>query len=236
MAISSTLSPPTLYTLPDLQSNPNLTTKITNLINTAFARSKKPDPIKWGKNPKTRFPTHASYFDMLGSEGIVALLYDEDTAERKVVATAAAIPWQGGWKHEGAGDEEGWEIKAVAVDEDARYLRRGLAVQLYAFLEQCLVLKAKELGVSTTGQRFGQTDRLTIWILAAECINGAYWRRKGYEVVRREAVEAPTWGVLTGFEMVVLRKDVEFEFPGIDDTTDSATGIGALGRQGMEVR
>lgn len=211
MATTPSFSEPILYTVSDLESDPSLVTEITDLINDAFTRSKKPDPVKWSQGERRRFPNNDLYFEMLGTEGVAAVIFDVSTEARKVVAVAAAVPWQGGWKKEGAGVEEGWEIKAVAVDGDANYLRRGLAMQLYAFLEQHLVLKSKQLGVSTIGRKFNSTDRLTLWILAAECINGPYWRNRGYELVRKDIAEPPTWGVLTNFEMIVLRKNVPFE-------------------------
>jgi hypothetical protein len=212
MTSTPRLSAPVYYTRAYLQTDTFLTTKVTSLVNDAFARAQKSDPEKWGENPEIRFPDNDSYFDMLGDEGIAALIYDDNTKDRKVVAVAAALPWKGGWSKEGAGVEEGWEIKAVAVDGDARYLRQGLAVQLYSFLEKSLITISKKAGVSTTGRPFNQKDQLPFWILAAECINGAYWRKKGYELVRKDVYEAPTWGVLTSFEMIVLRKVIPFEY------------------------
>lgn len=211
MATNPSFSEPTLYTVSDLGSDQSLVSQITDLINDAFSRSKKTDAVKWRQGERRRFPTNDLYFEMLGTDGVAAVIFDTTEEKRKVVAVAAAVPWQGGWKKEGAGVEEGWEIKAVAVDGDARYLRQGLAVRLYAFLEQYLILKSKQLGVSTTGRKFDSTDRLTLWILAAECINGPYWRKRGYELVRKDIAESPTWGVLTSFEMIVLRRDIPFE-------------------------
>ena len=224
---STLLSALVYYTRAYLQTDPLLTTQITSLVNDAFARSKKSDPEKWGENPDARFPDNDSYFNMLGDEGIVAMIFDENTEDRKVVAVAAAIPWQGGRNKEGAGVEEGWEIKAVAVDGDARYLRQGLAVQLYSFLEKSLVTISKKLGSSTTGRPFNQSDQLPFWILAAECINGVYWRKRGYELVRKGVHEAPTWGVLTRFEIVVLRKVIPFEYSPGELQVDSANKIDA---------
>ncbi|KAJ4983476.1 hypothetical protein SVAN01_11039 [Stagonosporopsis vannaccii] len=237
MANASTLSAPILYTRADLESEAALLTKITDLINDAFIRSKKPEPQKWGVSPRKRFPSNNFYLEMLGSDGIVGVIFDEHARDRKVVAVAAAVPWQGGWKKEGAGVEEGWEIKAVAVDGEEQYLHRGLAVQLYTFLERHVIIKSKQLGYSTTGRMFNGRDQLTLWILAAECINGRYWRGKGYELVRKDTFEAPTWGVLTSFEMVVLRKDVTFDVldskPGIDSWT---TAVNTQTRQEVEVK
>lgn len=208
-----------------------MVTQITNLINDAFMRSKKPDPVKWKQGERRRFPNDDLYFEMLGTEGVVAVIFDITAGIRKVIAVAAAIPWQGGWKKEGASVEEGWEIKAVAVDGDVKYLRRGIAVQLYAFLEQHLVLKSKQLRISTTGRNFDSTDRLTFWILAAECINGPYWRRRGYQLVRKDIAERPVWGVQTSFEMIVLRKDIPFELTE-PDSAHGLRGVEEPARQG----
>ncbi|KAJ4326241.1 hypothetical protein N0V94_000188 [Neodidymelliopsis sp. IMI 364377] len=205
------LSAPTPYSPQILRKDPILVTQIVNLVNDAFARSKLPDPMKWGQKPRSRFPDNEVYFEMLGQEGVVAAIFDNIEEEKKLVAVAAAVPWQGGWKKEGAGVEEGWEIKAVAVDGDAKYLRRGLATQLYTFLEQQLISRTKTSGRSTTGRRLADADRLTLWILAAECINGPYWRKRGYYLVRKDICEAPTWGCETSFEMIVLRKDIPLD-------------------------
>jgi hypothetical protein len=101
---------------------------------------------------------------------------------------------------EGAGVEEGWEIKAVAVDGDDKYLRKGLSMRLLACLEERLVARTRKEDPTKT--------ELTLWILLAECINGVYWRKKGYREVRRTTCGDGAWGCLTSFEMVVLRRDV----------------------------
>src|SRR5690242_9823608 len=164
MASSSTLSAPILYTRADLESEGVLVTQITNLINDAFIRTKIAEPEKWGISPRKRFPSNDPYFEMLGSEDVVGAIFDEHAGDRKVVAVAAAVPWEGGWEKEGAGVEEGWEIKAVAVHGDTQHLHKGLAVRLYTFLERYLIAKSKQLGHSTIGRRFNERDQLTLWI------------------------------------------------------------------------
>ncbi|KAL1605143.1 hypothetical protein SLS60_004686, partial [Paraconiothyrium brasiliense] len=145
---SPTFSHPELFTPADLKSKPTLIDDITALINDAFVRSKLPDPEKWEGAHRKRFPTHESYFEMLGEEGIMTAIFDD----RKLVAVAAAVPWKGGWKKEGVNTEEGWEIKAVAVHGDAKYLHRGLAVQLYTSIEQYLIKEERSRLLATNGQ------------------------------------------------------------------------------------
>jgi hypothetical protein len=212
------LSAPILVHPTDLKSNPELTEQITCLTNEAFGRSKQAEPEKWDPG-RPRFPTHESYYEMLVDGTTVALIFDQEATDEgakaipggeskdvmggKVVACAAAVPWKGGWAKEGAGKEEGWEIKAIAVNGDEKYLRKGLAVQVMKALEDDLIVKARK--------RSPQSSSLTWWILAADCINGAYWRKRGYREVRRKTEGAGTWACKTSFDMVVLRKDVEFD-------------------------
>ena len=216
--MATNLSPPTLFTPSDLKSNPTLSKSITQLVNDAFYRSKDIDPVKWS-NTTFRFSNEGELHTLLGDEGsVIALIFDESgvakEAEKvngkenmKPVACAAAVPWKGGWARESAGKESGWEIKIVSVDGDPKYHHRGLAVQLLNFLELYLVANAR-----AALQREGKQGEgvLTFWILAAECINGVYWRKKGYQEVRKKVEGPGVWSCKTSFEMVVLRKDVPF--------------------------
>ena len=218
-----TFSTPVLFTPSELASQPALVDEIVELINDAFMRSKLPEPEKWDTTETKRFPTRESYLEMFGGEGVLAVIFDEaaDGAgftgtdcqrvkqKGKVVSVAGVIPWKGGWKKEGAGTEKGWEIKAVAVDGDAKYLRRGLAIRLYDFLEKFIVEMEKKRLREEKGAAGAGT--VTLWILSTACINGAYWMKRGYKEVRRETCGPGTWGCLTSFDMVVLKRDVHFE-------------------------
>jgi hypothetical protein len=213
------LSLPTLFTPSELKANPTLSTSVTQLVNDAFYRSKEADPVKWN-NTTLRFPNEEALHVMLGDEGsVLALIFDETVgaqenekissrASKKVVACAAAVPWKGGWAKEGAGTENGWEMKIVCVDGNPMYHHRGLAVQLLGFLESYLTAKER-----VRLQRLGGHGQgvLMLWILAAECINGVYWRKRGYQEVRKKLEGPGVWSCKTSFEMTVLRKDVAFD-------------------------
>lgn len=121
---------------------------------------------------------------------------EPEKEEGLLIACAAAIPWAGGWHKEGASTERGWEIKTVCVLDDARYRHKGLAVRLLRGLEEYLL------------EREGE-GKVTLWILAAECINGEYWRRRGYGEVRRRREGSGVWGCRGEFDMVVFRREVE---------------------------
>lgn len=236
------ISLPVLAFPAELRCNPELTSQIRLLINDAFRRSKLPNPEKWDFD-RPRFLTNESYYEQLGEQAVVALVFDQtQNAESeqaidassdqeqtlchgearmsgKVIACAAAVPWKGGWAKEGAGKEEGWEIKAVAVHEDPKYLHRGLAVKAMGALEEYLVEKAKTLrrDRSFDEKRVEHKRSIALWLLVAECINGVYWRKRGYKEVRRSTESEGTWGCKTSFELVVYRKDVEFD---VNDTKE----------------
>jgi GNAT superfamily N-acetyltransferase len=213
------LSRPTLFTLAELKANPALSKSVTQLVNDAFYRSKEVDPTKWD-NTTLRFPNEEALHVMLGDQGsVIALVFDEavgaqdgdkinEKESKKVVACVAAVPWKGGWAKEGSGTEDGWEMKIVSVDGDPTYHHRGLAVQLLNFVETYLVAKER-----AQLRRAGEQGEgvLTLWILAAECQNGVYWRRRGYQEVRKKVEGPGVWSCRTSFEMVVLRKNVTFD-------------------------
>ena len=220
--MATNLSPPTLFTPSDLKSNPTLSKSTTQLVNDAFYRSYERDTARWDHS-ESRFSDEEGLHTLLSEAGsVIALIFDDaasanengsikEEESRKVVACASLVPWKGGWEKEGSDTETGWEVKIVCVDGDPHYHHRGLAVQLLNFLEQYLIVREtiqlEQKGLQ--GQRV-----LSLWILAAECLNGAYWRKRGYEVVRKKTWGPGTWSCKTSFEMVVLRRDVTFGFGG----------------------
>ncbi|KAF2020254.1 hypothetical protein BU24DRAFT_448564 [Aaosphaeria arxii CBS 175.79] len=198
-----TLSPPILYTPQDLRANLPLAQSIINLGNEAFKRSKLPAPEKWYLGDHKRFPTPQHLIDMVGEQGVMAVIHDDSVPfeglRGKVIACAAILPWKGGWEGEGKGVEEGWEFKAVCVDGGERYLKRGLVGTLSKVLEEWVLER-------TDVEKRGE---LRLWILAADCINGVYWRKRGFREVRRKTQGQGVWGCKTSFEMVVFVKEIE---------------------------
>ncbi|KAF2634064.1 hypothetical protein P280DRAFT_439576 [Massarina eburnea CBS 473.64] len=219
------LTPALFLTLADLEANPKLANQLAILGNTAFTRSHMMHPEKWSV-PCTRFPTTQLLLDTVGDAGIMAIILDEsrvgeeevglvetrsqgsdEVKKGKLVACAAVIPWAGGWEKEGAGTEVGYETKAVAVDEDEIYLGKGVAIKLLAYIEKYLIEKER----ATKGAFQGEERKvLSLWLLAAECLTGDYWRRRGYMEVRRKSW-SDIWGCHKSFDMVVMKREVEFD-------------------------
>ncbi|KAJ4350378.1 uncharacterized protein N0V89_008999 [Didymosphaeria variabile] len=69
---------------------------------------------------------------------------DKETRRGKLVACAGVVPWKGGWQSEDPGDEVGWEVKTVCVDEGEKYRRKGLAMGLLKTLEELIVGRERE--------------------------------------------------------------------------------------------
>ncbi|PSN72524.1 hypothetical protein BS50DRAFT_569998 [Corynespora cassiicola Philippines] len=227
-----TLTPPTLLTPTDLKRSPILASCIVDLVNAAFRRTWAREPEKW-HTERARFPSTQSLLDALGEQGTVAVICDaadkegEGDAMGRVVACAAAVPWNGpfGVKVEGRqSEEEGWEIKVVCVDGAERYLKTGLADRLVAFYGSYLTVRARESirgsqrsGVSgqvVSGEVVNgevANGKVTLWFLVAESLNGAYWRKKGCVEVRRRTAEPGVWGCKHPFELLVLKRDIDFE-------------------------
>jgi hypothetical protein len=155
---------------------------------------------------------------MLGDQGLLCVIYDEneggpeiEKGSGKVVACAAAIPWGGGWMKEGKGTEEGWEIKTVCVSGEEMYARKGLAIKVMNVIQETVI--RQELARRATSEIVGDTNTsatgaFTFWILLADCINGAYWKKRGFKEMRRSTVGEGTWGCTADFDMVTARKDV----------------------------
>jgi GNAT superfamily N-acetyltransferase len=227
--MTTRLSQPVLITPSELKANSALSTSITKLVNDSFYRSKESDPTKWS-NVTLRFQSEDALHIMLIDEGsVMALIFDEKDENleattsvmngnetngdasscQKLVACAAAVHWKGGWEQEGASTETGWEFKTVCVDSDPKYHHRGLAVRLLTFLEEYLIENTK-IQLRGEGKKEGE-GALALWILAADCINGVYWRKRGYQEVRRKAEGAGVWSCRTSFDMLVLRKTVPIQ-------------------------
>ncbi|KAF2133889.1 hypothetical protein P153DRAFT_362931 [Dothidotthia symphoricarpi CBS 119687] len=223
---TSRLSTPTLFTPSELQSNPSLAKQIVELVNKAFTRSHAIDPGEWIL-PSTRFANIESLHEMLSPESVMAVIFESSDSgdkneesevirNRKIVVCAAAVSWKGGWMKEGAGVEEGWEIKTVCVDGDVKYLRQGLALQLLASLENHLIEQMRRQPLDWTPAEKAiktkeSTGVLTLWVMSVESMTGPYWRKRGYQEIRRKVYGKGVWGCLTSFEMVVLRKYVPFD-------------------------
>lgn len=149
------------------------------------------------------------------------MMFDQDesgpsTADGKtggrIVACAGAIPWDGN-------DEDGWALKTVCVDWQDKYAKKGLAVRTVECIARYLAklpTEEERLG-NVTDSKGGVPEEgpakktLTLWLTTEECLNGEYWRRRGFAEVRRASVSG-MWAIRdsVSIDVVTMRKDLSF--------------------------
>jgi hypothetical protein len=231
-AAAPNLSQPTILHPADISTNQTLLNHLTTFIIAVFAHQER-DPLQWDLSI-LRFSSPGELLDMLGKDGFMSVIFDEsysneeecgngDGRRGKIVACAGAIPFRSGDDREGkhvnvdgawGGD---WEIKTVCVDWDDRYAKKGLAIRCIKGIEEYLVSR-REMDVKVRGDvgRVGGVDEapsdpdrcsLTLWVRTEECLNGAYWRRRGFVEVEKKTVVG-IWGCRTSFELATFRRDV----------------------------
>ncbi|KAL1610153.1 hypothetical protein SLS60_001818 [Paraconiothyrium brasiliense] len=225
------LTPPIFLTPRDLQTNSTLTQHLVDLCNEAFSRSSLNNPEKWTYRPASRFPnTQQLLTEFAASESTIAVVLDEsdmnqealveipsgngETRKGRLIACAGVAPWKGGWQSKDPGEEKGWEVKTVCVDKAPMYAKKGLAVELLGTLEEMVVEKEREklrsLQPEKGPQDNGTRPVISLWITCAECVNGNYWRKRGFKEIRRQTYYG-IWGCKTSFEMLDLKRDIEFD-------------------------
>lgn len=137
-----------------------------------------------------------SFHAQLGEQGLIAVIYDPDNNSIPI-ACAAACPWDGGFDGGHSPDEldGGWEIKIVTTKEG--WMGKGLAGKCVDVL--CgEVVRSKQVG----------DWRPKFWIQTVECVNGAFWRSKGWVNVRGMDHPAGWFGSKVGYRLMVMSKVV----------------------------
>jgi hypothetical protein len=212
------LSAPTIVTLHDLTNNPAFTSALTTFIVNVFDNQTR-DPELFDLSI-LRFDSPKELLDELGASGIMCVIFDRDEEGPsigdgkggRIVACVGAIPWDGS-------DEGGWELKTVCVDWHEKYAKKRLAIRTVECLGRYLAklpteeVNPKSVTDSMGGMRDASVDSrtLTLWIRTEECLNGEYWRRRGFTEIQRTAISG-IWAIKTGvsIEMAILRKDLSF--------------------------
>lgn len=187
-----------LYHAKDIGRGSELAAKLTKFVNDSYRGSNTYDPERWNiDEEKPRFETDYEIHDTLGEHGLFAVAYDGD----EPVASAGTAPWKGDF--EGIGKEEGgWEIKTVTVK--VPYMKKGLATKCIKVLQDYLL---ENMGEEVHNK--GVEERtLKFWLQTAECVNGEYWRRRGWRDIRAYQKPIGFWSSRTGFRLLVMVKEL----------------------------
>ena len=195
-ALSTPILEDRIHHVKELLADPVLSATLTTFINVGFRDSKSYDPSRWDVTGD-RFSESSEFHEMLGPSGVIAVVY----AGSAPVACAGAVAWSGDQAGFRRPRETGWEIKAVTVKVGEA--KKGLASRAVKVMQEYLVKREREkMGP-------GEMGKLSLWIQTAECVNGEYWRRRGFRDDRVHEKPVGYWASRTGFRMLVLVKEVD---------------------------
>jgi hypothetical protein len=174
---------------------------VRHFVNVGYTDPAIYQPTQWTE-VEDRFKTAQALYDALGLQGLVAVVFTgKDEAEP--VACACTSPWKGDLyptelnvMDSGAPQEVGWEFKGVVTKSG--WNKMGL-------VGRCIDVLTKEIA------RRQNEASIRLWIHTVEEVNGEYWRRRGFEEVRRHQMPAGHWYSRSGFQLVVMFKDVDLK-------------------------
>lgn len=177
--------------------------RIRDFVNEGYRYIAPKDASRWDPDDSDRLPTAESIAKELGEQGFFAVLYDPSD-DSKPIACAATTPWKCDLEGGSQGDQ-GWEIKMVT--SGAGWMRGGFAARCVNAVVAELVEqeRAGQKGRSTVEP--GQ--KLMVWVQTVECVNGDYWKKKGWKEIRGYPKPAGHWGSKEGYRLLVLLQ----EFP-----------------------
>lgn len=214
---------PRIYQASTLRGSPALAEQIRQFANEGYKYMAEEIKPRWEYFYGDRLPTPQSLFDIVGEDGMFAVLYAREDGKECMatpVACAATKRWGGDLEgrkaakpvdgEEGEEDKEGWEI--LCVTTHVEYMRRGYAQQCIEALITHLSTQYGHQDQHQIVERVGpeaEFQPLTIWTQAIEELNGRFWRNRGWSEVRRYNKPVGSWGSKFGYELLVLVREVE---------------------------
>ncbi|KAK2799916.1 hypothetical protein FQN50_008309 [Emmonsiellopsis sp. PD_5] len=114
-----------------------------------------------------------------------------------------------------------WEVGVVAVLQDPKLRKLGLAMRCMEVLERDLLERIKRGGGHSSGgsvpmQNDGlsspgdqeASQPLNFWLMTSKSVNEAYWKRRGYETVKEKVFPKGHWGHKEEFTIAWMKKVV----------------------------
>jgi len=83
------------------------------------------------------------------------------------------------------------------------WMQHGLAGRCVDALARELIRQTREDKVREDGVK------VKIWVHAVEDLNGAYWEKKGWAVVRTYDKPVGHWGSISGYRLLVMLRNFE---------------------------
>jgi hypothetical protein len=190
-----------IHHAPDISADYSLAANLTAFINEGYRYMSPANQERWDREGDPRLSSPESIHQALGDDGMIAAVYN--AAAQEPVACAATKRWLHdleGFAEEG---EEGWEIKMVATH--IHWMKRGLAGQCVdALIDDLARQERVRRGKDTAASQLS----LNIWIQAVECLNGAFWLKKGGTLMRSYDKPIGHWGSKYGYRLLVLLREI----------------------------
>jgi GNAT superfamily N-acetyltransferase len=190
---------PRLHHASEIRVDPTLARTITTLVNDGYRYMPPKIAVDWHPFPFERLATPNAIHELLGSDGIFAVIYDEGTP----IACAAVNRWTGGFTEHGVTDEEGWEIVTVTAHKE--WLKRGLAGACVDALVGELVTQARQDETREEG------TMLQVWVQCVESLYGYFWKNKGWIEERAYVKPVGDWGSKLGYRLLVMLQEFDVE-------------------------
>lgn len=191
---------PRLHHASAIRTDAALASTITSFVNEGYRYMSPESASRWDGVYGDRLPNPESIHAALGHDGIFAVIYEPHDATTPIACAATKR-----WKHDLEGlneaGEDGWEI--ITVTTRVEWMRRGLAGRCVDALVADVIRQARE------GEKRERGSKVKIWVHTVEDLNGAYWRKKGWEEVRSYDKPAGHWGSKYGYRLLVLLQEFQ---------------------------
>jgi GNAT superfamily N-acetyltransferase len=191
---------PRLYYSSVIHADSSLASTITAFVNEGYRYVSPKSAPRWNPTFSDRLPTPESLHEVLGNDGVFAVIYNPHDKSIPI-ACAALKPWKGdygGYVEPRAG---GWEV--LTVTTHVGWMRRGLA-------RRCVDALIDDLVERTRKTDKGNSDaKVQIWIHAVEDLNGAYWKKQGWAEIRSYPRPAGEFGSKEGYKLLVLLQEFD---------------------------
>lgn len=182
-----------------LKESDALAADCITLINRAFRALKAAREDMWDCT-RPRISPQEDLGALLGDGSLAVVLLDR--APAIPVAFAAATPDKLDFKSVDDSDKsllQDFEVRLVCVDPSPMYHQRGLAARAVSSLERNVAAEAEATSHKAQG-------RIQLHLLSAEELTGAYWKRRGWTLVKEVQAESGIWGSRKPFQMLTYSK------------------------------
>lgn len=195
---------PRIHRVASIRNDPALERRIRDFVNEGYRYIAPKDASRWNPDDDDRLSTADSIAQELGEYGFFAVIYDPKN-DSKPIACAATTPWKCDLEGGGQGDR-GWEIKLVT--SAAEWMRGGLAGRCINAVVAELLTQGHAGGTGRDEVECGQ--KLMVWVQTVECVNGEYWKKKGWKELRGYGMPVGHWGSKEGYRLLVMLQEFDF--------------------------